>query len=483
MRRFLAPRLVGLLVVALAVLAACDYPIRNEPLETRQPPPYRWSRLAGHPPSDTLVIVTASGGGTRATALSMAVLQAMDRVKLEAGGSLADKVDVISSVSGGSVTAGYFALKGPSGLDTLERDFVRRDGMRALIGGLLNPVGAVALATPSRERIDLLIDYLDRQLFQDVTFEALAKRGRRPYLVLNAADMVEGTPFPLIPPTLDLLCSDLARMKLATAVAASAAFPVALSPVTLKNYRPCTTSPVPRWLEAAGKTDWYIDPARVAWQRTAAGYADGRKPYVHLLDGGIADNIGVSEPYRMLTGDDYDPRFKLDIGAGRIKRVVFVMVNARSAAPSSLDRQQATPGMIDMLLASINSSIDRATFSTAERLRTLLAEKFRLAAEEARQAGQPQIAANFATAAGNTQLIEIDFDAIKDDDCRRRFHAIPTSWALSDAEIDAVKAAGEALLVGHPSFAEAVASVGGRLAGQPKDLAQACALARRIAPS
>jgi hypothetical protein len=55
------------------------------------------------------------------------------------------------------------------------------------------------------ERIDLFIDYLDRQLFSDATFEDLIERGRRPYLILNAADMVEGAPFSFTQFNMDLL--------------------------------------------------------------------------------------------------------------------------------------------------------------------------------------------------------------------------------------------------------------------------------------
>ncbi len=147
--------LLGLLL-ALASLAACSYPIRNEAIPSGKHPKYAWENLPGG--DDTLVIVTASGGGTRASALAMAVLQAMAQVKLASGRSLADKVDIVSSVSGGSVTAAYFALHGTAGLKTFEDDFVRRDGMTPLIANLLNPFSLVALSMPAKERIDLRHD-------------------------------------------------------------------------------------------------------------------------------------------------------------------------------------------------------------------------------------------------------------------------------------------------------------------------------------
>jgi hypothetical protein len=48
-------------------------------------------------------------------------------------------VDVISSVSGGSVAAANFALAGRNGFETLERDFIRRDGIDALLWAGLSP--------------------------------------------------------------------------------------------------------------------------------------------------------------------------------------------------------------------------------------------------------------------------------------------------------------------------------------------------------
>ena len=239
-----------LLFLALLGVAGCSYPIRNEAIVSANRDQYKWTDPGPNSFGDTLVIVTASGGGTRAAALSMAVLRTMDAVRLPSGKSLADEIDVLSSVSGGSVTAGYFALTGAAGLPTLEKNFIRKDGMTPLLLRGLNPVGLAVLSTPSTERIDLFIDYIDQQLFKDATFKALI--GRRPYLILNAADMVEGVPFPFTQYTMDLLCSDLTPMKLSTAVAASAAFPVALSPVTLKNYQPCKIEESARLAEAGG---------------------------------------------------------------------------------------------------------------------------------------------------------------------------------------------------------------------------------------
>src|SRR5262245_54993004 len=162
-------RSIGLSLLLL--LAACAYPTRNQQATViDETYGYRWNNLAPSDLDDTLVIVTASGGGTRATALALSVLRGLDDIALGNGETLAQEVDVISSVSGGSVAAGYFALAGRDGFDTLENDFVRKNGMTPLILGLVNPVSLARLSTPSEERIDLLIDYLNKQLFHDATY-------------------------------------------------------------------------------------------------------------------------------------------------------------------------------------------------------------------------------------------------------------------------------------------------------------------------
>src|SRR5712671_3608570 len=88
----------------VAALTGCGaYPIRNEAAVDPRPAAYEWKSLSPGDLQDTLVVVTASGGGTRATALTMSVLRAMDKIKLASGARLADEIGILSSVSGGSV--------------------------------------------------------------------------------------------------------------------------------------------------------------------------------------------------------------------------------------------------------------------------------------------------------------------------------------------------------------------------------------------
>ena len=236
----------------------------------------------------------------------------------------------------------FFAPKGRNGFEKLERDFLRQDGIGTLLWQGTNPFGLAQLSLPSYERIDLLVDYLGETLFEGATFRDLLDSDVGTYLILNATDMTDGAVFPFTQSQFDLLCSDLAQTRLSEAVAASAAFPVALSPITLKNFSPCpaqqtATAWPPGWIESGLETVWYTNESRVRRARLAASYLNqtAEKNFVHLLDGGISDNLAVAEPFRLLTTFEVSPQFLTDISRGRIDRVVFVLINRDSPDGSS----------------------------------------------------------------------------------------------------------------------------------------------------
>src|SRR6185437_5351880 len=80
-----------------------------------------------------------------------------------------------------------------------------------------------------------LREYLDARLYENKTYADLYGRSRAPIVILNATDMSSGEVFSFTRDRFDDLCSDLAPFPIAAAVAASAAFPIALTPLTLKN--------------------------------------------------------------------------------------------------------------------------------------------------------------------------------------------------------------------------------------------------------
>ena len=69
-------------------------------------------RHAG-PAARLLVGVALSGGGSRAALFGAAGLEALARVRAPGGASVLEQVAYLSSVSGGSVAASYYASQKP----------------------------------------------------------------------------------------------------------------------------------------------------------------------------------------------------------------------------------------------------------------------------------------------------------------------------------------------------------------------------------
>ena len=65
-------------------------------------------------PQDTAVGVAFSGGGSRAAIYSAAGLEALGRLRSPQGGSVLEQVSFVSSVSGGGLSAAYYALHKPA---------------------------------------------------------------------------------------------------------------------------------------------------------------------------------------------------------------------------------------------------------------------------------------------------------------------------------------------------------------------------------
>ena len=80
--------------------------------------------------SETIILLTFSGGGTRAAALSYGVLETLRDTQIKIDGKPArmlDEVDVISPVSGGSFTSAYYGLHGDGIFEDFEERFLYKN--------------------------------------------------------------------------------------------------------------------------------------------------------------------------------------------------------------------------------------------------------------------------------------------------------------------------------------------------------------------
>jgi len=454
--------------VCAGLVGCATYP-QNPPLAKYEPGAgYRFNNLRSPNNSDRLfVILSFSGGGTRAAALSYGVMEKLRDTRITWEGRtrrLLDEVDMISSVSGGSFTAAYYGLFGDRLFDKFEKDFLYKNIQGELVGLLWSPVNWFRLASPSFGRIDLASELYDREVFDGKTFADLLRRGR-PFVLLNATDMSMGAQFTFEQEQFDPLCSDLGGVSVARAVAASSDFPVAFTPLTLNNYAGDCNFREPAWVDQ-GMKDSQSNPERYNRARIARSYLDSKeRPYLHLLDGGISDNIGLRGPLEALRSNDPDWSLLNKINNGEIKKLVVITVDAKTSPPVKFDESSSPPDLKDVLETIATVPMQNYSFDTVELLR----EEFeRWAKARQSYAGCesilhqkcPQQTMPFPPPPQlGLYRIDVGFDQIEDDQQRRYFQSMATSFHLPKRQVDDLRRVAGQLLDQSADFQQLTADL------------------------
>jgi NTE family protein len=441
------------MAMAAAMAGCASLPSPTPELERFDPQQgYRFTQTsrAADNTSSLLIVLTFSGGGTRAAALSHGVLEELAAIEIEWEGQrrrLLDEVDLISAVSGGSVTAGYYALAGERMFDDFPQRFLHRDIEADFLWRMFNPVHWPTLWSAHSGRSDLLAEILDEQLFNGATFADLTARGPgRAYVTLSATDMVTGTRFEFVQEQFDLLCADLGSYSIARAVAASAAVPVLMSPMRLSNRAGRCGLPVaaavdqsPQAHRSSSRRQYYASKLR--------SYLDAEaRPYIYLLDGSLADNLGLRSPLETVFMHDDAWQFVQRAGIADVRKVVFIVVHASTAPDPSWNLMASIPGIGQTLRAFKDIPIDRYSFETKELLAASF-ERWAAAIKTQRKAA--------GDAAGDELefvLVEADFEALHDRAEREALMRIPTSWDLDADTVARIRAAAKTLLAESAPF-------------------------------
>ena len=206
------------------------------------------------------------------------------------------------------------------------------------------------------------------ELYQGKTYADVERDPRHPQLVIAATDMSLGTPFEFTSDQFELICSDLRSVPLSFAVAASSAVPILLSPMTLKNYAgECRERGiVPRLALREGSNY----RARM-FRMQANSYLDAQsRPYIHLVDGGVADNLAVRRLLdRALSAGGLRESFEeVGIPRGSVRNLVLISVNSARDPANNIDQSDRVPGVRGVADTLLFGAGARATTETQEFL-------------------------------------------------------------------------------------------------------------------
>jgi len=463
------------IVCALAAmtLAACASRPINEPITQVDPKagyrPYLLIPKRQNNDLHTLFVLSFSGGGTRAAAFSYGVLEELHRTEIVVDGKrrrLIDEVDMITGVSGGSFTALAYALYGDRLFSEYEQRFLKRDVQGALLARGTNPFNWWKFIGGSAGRSELAAEYYDEILFEGATFgDLLAKPG--PIAIATGTDISTGSRLAFYQNDFDLLCSDLSKVRLSRAAATSSAVPVVLSAVTFNNYGGTCGYQYPAWVRDVANPESRARPSGRAVQRyhEMQDFQNSKeRPYIHLVDGGVADNIGVRGVLEGIEELAASAAFRGEVGFGVVQRIVLVVVNARSSPRTDWDRSESPPGAIAQLLQSSGVPIERYSFETVEMMKDM-AEiwKWRreLLVEQARRAGATEAQAEAKVPKVTLEVLDVSFEAIPDPKERDYFMNLPTSFVLPPEDVDRLREVAGRLMRQSAEYESIVRELGG----------------------
>ncbi len=467
-----ADRLLACILTALVLAGCASRPI-NEPITQVDPKAgYRPYLLIPKIPNNdphTMFVLSFSGGGTRAAAFSYGVLEELRRTEIQVDGQrrrLIDEVDVITGVSGGSFTALAYALYGDRLFDEYEERFLKRDVQGTLTSRSLNPFYWHKFIGGTAGRSELAAEYYDEILFEGATFADLLKRPG-PVAIATGTDLSTGSRLAFFQNDFDLLCSDLNRVRLSRAAATSSAVPVVLSPVTFNNYGGKCGFQYPAWVRAVADPETRVRPSGRALQRYREMQdfqKSEERPYIHVVDGGVSDNLGVRGVLEAIQELAASAAFQGEVGFGAIRRIVLIVVNSRSSPDTDWDRHEDPPGIVAQLLQSSGVPIERNSFETIETMKDL-AEIWRWRRElliaHARLEGATEEEAEARVQKVTLEVLEVSFDAIHDPQERDYFMDLPTSFVLEPEEVDRLREVAGQLLRQSKTYESVLHDLGG----------------------
>lgn len=413
-----------------------------------------------------VVGVSFSGGGTRAAAFAYGVLRELDAAVIDEvprERSVTDSIHMVSGTSGGAVMAAYYGMRGPDQFHDFRERFLVQNVEASMRTSVVSPANLLRAWSGGVNDRGSLADWLDQHLFDRATFSAF-EYPDAPTVWLTASDIFNGVPFIFTHDTFAALCSDLNQVRIADAVAASAAVPVVFAPLDVSADSPDCGYRRPEWLERA-LADREAPVRLNAHARALDSYRrDDRLATVRLLDGGLTDNIGVTgfalerasadTPYGPLTARQ----------AVLLQRLLFIITDAgREALPEWGNREQR-PRLAEVIQAVSHTTIGSSVRKGEDAL-NMSAQQWQ---EDIVRFRCSLTDSQVTRYRGNLQgwdcrdvriSVEIlsfrDFDTESQDALNR----VPTRLTLPEEQVDMVIEAGRRAVRANPSIRETVAAI------------------------
>jgi NTE family protein len=241
--------------------------------------------------------------------------------------------------------------------------------------------------------------------------------------------------------------------------------------MTFDNYGGTCGYQPPAWARSVADPGTRVRPTARSVQRykEMQDFQNSKdRPYLHLVDGGVADNIGGRLILESLEQIGVSAEFREEVGFGAVRRIAVLVVNAHSSPRTEWDKSEDPPGMLSQLLQSASVPIDRYSFETIEAIKDrvqIYAWRRDLRIAQIRLAGateaEAEAKANAIVPKVVLHAVSVSFDEIPEPQERAYFMELPTSFVLPPEAVDRLRDVAGRLMRQSPEYRTMVGELGG----------------------
>jgi NTE family protein len=193
------------------------------------------------------------------------------------------------------------------------------------------------------------------------------------------------------------------------------------------------------------------------------------RPYLHLVDGGVSDNVGMRGVLDVLSTFEALHAAGLKTPYDHVRNIFVFVVNSLATPPNDWDLHEDPPGLFDVLIKATGTPIDRYSYDTVETLKDIQARWASL--RQARDAikSYPALAEVLQPVMRapdiNIRVVEVSFGVIPDKAEQDYLNTLPTSFVLDDEAVDRLRVAAKNAILASPEIKRLVSNGALRMVG------------------
>lgn len=161
-----------------------------------------------------------------------------------------------------------------------------------------------------------------------------------------------------------------------------------------------------------------------------------QRKYIHLVDGGIGDNLGLRtliDRVKALNLRDMEA-----LADARVRNILIILVNAEVNPDRLIEQTYGAPSVGTTMAAVSSAQFSNYNRETLDRLTRLLAEIQQYAEEN-----------ELPT---RVYFSRVGFEHVKSQEINRLLNSLPTTLALEDIDVDRLIVAARLILRNEPAF-------------------------------